>query len=927
MPGTDLGSIARRWLSPGPASPWRFDDGGDALVWSDGETVAFRAEVEASLRRVATNLEIVPPFPAVALLVAAVRAEDRQVSSAHWDLVRDAMETATPWLFARVAAVKEVAETASALRMLEHVPDELFARPGALPFLVEAVFEGAGLRRDPKGAAVFLRDLDAEPTPGSAQPGEDETRRQAVEWGEGLAALRTGLGRLDPSTLARRARTGIDGDVLPAELAWPDAIQVRGLIASLRGDPDLGAVARLATDVMAAVRLPRPGASPEDLPIGGYADLTNRGSPERLLISELAHDGLTLAVRVALHEALYLRREAPPRAPQGTRCVLIDAGIRLWGVGRVFATSVALALAATSERGVSVRAWRARGRRVERVDLGSREGIDAHLEALEAEPHPTAALRPFLAECTALSGGVECCIVTHANALEEPEMREALRAAGRVVYVVTVTATGDLVLHVFTPTGSQTLRTAKLDLAALLEQASRTSGRRPALTLRDPVRDDPDLPAILRLERLPLRIPHSLQDAAFREAPGVGVVARTSDRRLVLWTHAALGPVELADHTPRGALRVFGVTNGFVHLVTAGGAGVPTSWMRADLESMTVETRELRSIGKTPSAAAVFGEHGEMVGLVSNRTMYVVDAEDTSRVAHEVALPAGALFAHGRFFRRGSTGAWWVLAPTGDGASFEALPVDDRREVQTVFDRSGTDGPWALLRDPLRVLDLSSGRVIPLPPMDAVDFELACVGSAGHRLIFASRSTGRAALVDLREDPPKFVPVVGRHDLHAEPMIASLHAPDLRRRATIRMQIGITADGVLALGNGAIRTRLDGSLVFDRSERVAPGFREQLRHSRSFTAGRASLPGCHWDLSTARWEDGSRALFDSRGMLHLVSSDRSVPEVTLAIAAHRIAAWCSDGVSHGERYFLGDALSVPGTEILRRVARFTERLR
>ena len=81
------------------------------------------------------------------------------------------------------------------------------------------------------------------------------------------------------------------------------------------------------------------------------------------------HDNLTLAVRIALNEALYLRREAPPRSPPKHRAVLIDAGIRLWGIPRIFATAVVLSLVATTDRKICVDAFRACGRSVESVTL------------------------------------------------------------------------------------------------------------------------------------------------------------------------------------------------------------------------------------------------------------------------------------------------------------------------------------------------------------------------------------------------------------------------------------------------------------------------------------------------------------------------------------------------------------------------------
>src|SRR5262249_54934372 len=149
--------------------------------------------------------------------------------------------------------------------------------------------------------------------------------------------------------------------------------------------------------LMAAVTLPRAVSDREDLPLGGVSDISSRGPLDRLLLSELAHDDLTLAVRVATGEALYLRREQPPRTPPRERVLLLESGIRSWGVPRVFATAVALALTATTDAHTDVVCYRAAGGGVLPVDLTTRQGLIEHLGALEPEPHPGGALRTLLA--------------------------------------------------------------------------------------------------------------------------------------------------------------------------------------------------------------------------------------------------------------------------------------------------------------------------------------------------------------------------------------------------------------------------------------------------------------------------------------------------------------------------------------------------
>lgn len=54
-----------------------------------------------------------------------------------------------------------------------------------------------------------------------------------------------------------------------------------------------------------------------------------------------------------------------------------------------------------------------------------------------------------------------------------------------------------------------------------------------------------------------------------------------------------------------------------------------------------------------------------------------------------------------------------------------------------------------------------------------------------------------------------------------------------------------------------------------------------------------------------RWEDGSEAIFDSRGFLHLKSSDKTLAEITIVmISGMETACWASDGTLCGAQYFL-----------------------
>ena len=74
-------------------------------------------------------------------------------------------------------------------------------------------------------------------------------------------------------------------------------------------------------------------------------------------------------------------------------------------------------------------------------------------------------------------------------------------------------------------------------------------------------------------------------------------------------------------------------------------------------------------------------------------------------------------------------------------------------------------------------------------------------------------------------------------------------------------------------------------------------------------------------LALATWQDGSRAWLDSRGLLHLKSSDPGIPEVTLVLNERVISGWCANGRVWGDFFFTGDVLQTAAGQIHHEVIR------
>lgn len=64
------------------------------------------------------------------------------------------------------------------------------------------------------------------------------------------------------------------------------------------------------------------------------------------------------------------------------------------------------------------------------------------------------------------------------------------------------------------------------------------------------------------------------------------------------------------------------------------------------------------------------------------------------------------------------------------------------------------------------------------------------------------------------------------------------------------------------------------------------------------------------DFAVWTWNDGSQAIVDPRGLLHLKSSDATLPEITIILVLGRtIACWASDNAAAGLEYYVNDKIA------------------
>jgi hypothetical protein len=911
---------------------WRWEDEGNVIAWADGTTIAFRIELVSVLERL--QLHCLPPVGSVVLLLAACRDSWGEPPS-KLGLLNGVLQTGN-----RTDRVDLLNRVAAGLDKVRALGADLRASLAHKGELAAMVFEDQGCALAPSAYDRLLNALRA---------GAEESypvrgaKRSAVDWLlRDLAWLERGLERVEERALRLRLRTGLEQPILPAPIEVPALGTARSLIADLKYDPELGGVARLAELLMAAVLMPRPLSEPEELPLGGVSDISNRGSLDRLLLSELANDDLTLAVRVAMNEALYLRRETPPRTPSRRRLVLLDAGLRTWGVPRVFATAVGLALAAGADAGVDVTVFRAAGGELEPVDMTSSGGLTDHLSALDFRVHPGEALDRLAEAARTADETTDVVVVTADDVAAD---RAFQRAVGESelpeLFVATVARDGTFELVRHSKRGRKSLRQAQLDLDAVLAPPTK-----PTAKLVD---KSPDLPAIFHTAEFPLYLSAAVDAQRSWHVRDFGVLTLTADGRLLHWEKPTRGARQLAEGLPSGGLHWAATVFRHDHILAVIGKRRAAGFhsLRIPIDGGPPTTVELQTQIEHPQYlfarddVVFIGDQNRVEAASATSGVHLGFAPTNDpEVGYHTHRYEG-IFTH---WSKTHGGLEWTAAAF-DGSSvrldrFIYGGYGDSPRVTGVFRVQGREPAIGITPDG-GILELENKRLIrKIGFYQASSIAVERQSRSGAKLLVAARNgaTVHRRIVDLANMEGQFVElnlpedVSGRqYDHLIEPEIYAGASPvELRRKFHA---IGVDADGRLALvGRREKRwpfvvPHVDhhasdhGHLRFAETPNDAV-----LKVSQPFRPMDELDPN-PYSLSVATFRDGSRAYLDGRGLLHLSSSDPAVSQITIVLRSGPISGWMSDGGAWGSAYFLASETTTTMTaRQLGQIRQFVERL-
>ena len=493
------------------------------------------------------------------------------------------------------------------------------------------------------------------------------------------------------------------------------------------------------------------------------------------------------------------------------------------------------------------------------------------METLEPDAHPGMSLAAFAATASAETGLLDAVIVTNEDVAADHNFQRSLAALELPsVLLATVSREGRFRLISQGRRGSKLLSEATLDLEKLLTRPA----RRPAPLLDPAV--PVGLPAILAVRPFPLLLSYQPFDPAMAwKAPWGGFLSISKDRCLFHWQQAERGARLVSDRLPSGGLLwTWASALDNYSLAVVGTFQQRRLWVvrvnpaATDCECYALDLQEGRPV-------AVCGHAGRVFVIYADR----VDAFESPRSSgiKSKPIPEGLHWQRDRFFS--SSTQWYALGFDGFNPVFEPLLAKTARpqagKVLAFVDVPGVEGPVRIMDDGCLFLPNQALEKIVLHGL-SIPVRLESISRSGSAMVI-SDSTGKqrrdVSLPDGRVErafaSPQHYHWRGHHDLWK-----FVRPQAVRNRFS---KVFVDPQGRLGLvsrkSESVISLAANGQLVMESRRAEIP----DKRFVASFNPSPAPQ-GVGYSLQVAKWKDGSLAWLDSRGMLHLKSSDRSASE-------------------------------------------------
>lgn len=432
---------------------WQWEDNGEVIAIPGHNTIAYRQLITETIGLLA--MQGLPPFGALLAVMAATNSEGQTAVDAIYLLVKNKVKE---------EEMTRLDNAIGFLNMLTELPVK-YKEGNNRKLMLQAIFQGAHHRLSPDESAIVHAAMQSD---------------AAGQFSKTIAINSSGtyndLRCLDnlsikfPTTgkvLEAMAALPVLPELLPAETEEQPINDDRpDLITQLINNSITFNVGVLIKRIWAGLDIPVHSILPSEQPLGGVSDISNKGSFDKLLITEFANDDVVFMSRLANNEALYLQRETPPANNKLQRVILIDVSLKTWGTSKAIAFAIMLAVARHPKTDIECRAF-AVGQSYRLIQTSSIDDIISSLQVLEPALHAANGLNAFFKDFPS-GKNREVIVITEPTTLQHIAMQKLQADHHKLIsYWVYADSQGNIDLYKKNQAGRKHMQHLQLPLKEL----------------------------------------------------------------------------------------------------------------------------------------------------------------------------------------------------------------------------------------------------------------------------------------------------------------------------------------------------------------------------------------------------------------------------------------------------------------------------
>jgi hypothetical protein len=520
---------------------WRWAEHGRVIEFANQKTICYREELYNILNELPKTTSL--SLGTILLILCACKD--------NWEVLYGAKQALLSIGYSRMEDNITVEDPYNDLKIqayqflciINQLPQEYRSEMNR-SLLLQSVFDSLNVKGYHMGLLPDLKEFNS----GEADEAifGEEAELKSGNLIQDLAPLAAALSVFkDVDALLLKQRTGLTEVPKPIVLPVPEP-EGAGLLEQLENDDKTRTLSLLAKRIMAALSIPMYLNGSSEQSLGGISDIANKGTYDKLLLSELAQEDLLLIARLANSEALFLKRETTPNHEMQQLGIIIDSTLKMWGSARVFAIAAGLAFRESKQANQQLQIWSLGGKKLEILALETKKDTEELLEKMDPALHCGEPLVKAFATHAEKNG--KYILITSPHFLNDATVAPFFfKIRDQLSYLITVSAAGHLQMTHFNKNKSKLIKEAHINLNEILNQ-SHTKRNKQHI-------GQPGLPAILYEAEFPLYYPTSkikLHHSNLYQLKNNGVIAVSIDYRLLYWHDKSLGAKELHGQVERG---------------------------------------------------------------------------------------------------------------------------------------------------------------------------------------------------------------------------------------------------------------------------------------------------------------------------------------------------------------------------------------